>query len=1156
MQFTDEQKRAIYTKDCNLLVAAGAGSGKTAVLVERIINKVINDGIDIDKLLVVTFTNSAALEMRERLSERLFSEIDKNPKLYDQIKLLSKASITTIDSFCLRVVKDNFFKLGLDPNFRIAETSECEILKLEALEEMLEEKYESNDEDFINIFNNYASNKGDDNLRDLILKIFNFTRTCLNPDEWINQQVEKYDLKIFGNDFDNYLTNSEYGKLVLNYTKEQISNSINELKTLYNEISDSELALKYLDVINEDINNLNNLLNNCSSFDNAYISINNFEFARANSSRGTPEELKDKINDVRKAVKATINDDIKKKYFVSDSKDVLNEYNNIYINLKTIANLVIDFSRCFMNKKLEKNILDFNDIEHFALLLLTNNEEIANVYKDKFDEIMIDEYQDSNLIQENILNAISNNKMFMVGDVKQSIYRFRQARPDIFLNKYNTYVNASDDNQDEINKKILLFKNFRSNNNIIEQVNHIFKNIMSKDVGEIDYNSDEYLKFGADYYEHNGEKAELCLIETNIDDEEIIDGIDSNANLEAKFIAKKIKEIVNNKDIYDKDLKKYRKVKYRDIVILLRSTVGRIDALLEELSNKDIPVYSENGGDYFNNTEVQTILSLLRIIDNPIQDIPLVGVLRSQIGGFSIDELSSIRLSDRKSSFYEAMIKTLNQENDLSIKVNSFLEKLYRWRELSKDLSLWELISLIYEETGFIYFVSLFPDGYKRKANLKLLLERAERFEKTSFKGLFNFLKYIDNIKASSNDFGESKVIGENEDVVRIMSVHKSKGLEFPIVFLAATDKKFNFRDLSENIILDQELGFGVDVVDYDYRIRFPSISKWAISIKSKKESLSEEMRILYVALTRAREKLYVTGLVKEIDKAISKYSSPITRYKISNSNSMLDWIAYSIVNKISDWKINRIDYNSLIENDEEVTRNDNEYELDVSNAISYDEVDKQMNWKYKYEIATNLPNKVSISEIKRNAISMNEEVYNSTIPDLIKAPEFLNDQIETGAKYGTVLHETLQKLDFEDISKVQIFELLRKITDDDKLKESIYNKILNFSKTELFNDIKNAKKVYKETSFNLNLKAKEIYNVDSDEDIMIQGIIDLYFVDEDGNIVLVDYKTDNVDNEQELIKRYKVQLELYKRALEEILEKQVSKTIIYSFKFNKSILL
>ena len=1181
MKWTTEQEQAIYTKDCNLLVAAGAGSGKTAVLVERIINKIINDGVDIDRLLVVTFTNAAASEMRERIADRIYKEIENKPELQKQISLLGKASITTMHSFCLRVIRDNFFKVNLDPNFRIGDSTECELIKLEALEELLEEKYENDDEDFENLVNIYTSNKDDETLRNIILKIYNFIQSAPFPNKWLEEQTE-----IFNVEDDISAEDTPWGKLLMDYARDEINNGIEELKALELDIVDSPEASNYLITIQNDIQMLKALAEKCTTWDDMFNSIKNFEFDRLKSARGVDEEIKAQVTTTRDKVKDIVKKYLKDKVFLVDSETIKEDLRYLYDNLRGICQLVKAFDIKFKSKKLDKNLVDFNDIEHIALKLLSENEDISSLYREQFDEILVDEYQDSNMIQEYILGTISKNRMFMVGDVKQSIYRFRQARPDLFLSKYNSYPNVND-NLLSNSKKILLFKNFRSNENIIDATNYIFERIMSKEIGEIDYDEKEFLKFGAEYYGYNGEPTEINLLETknqneDFELEEDLD-IESNAQLEGKFIAHRIKELVGKLEIYDKKTGQKRLATYRDFVILLRSTVGSIDAFMEELNFANIPVYSDNTGGYFNNTEVQIIMALLKIIDNPIQDIPLIAVLRSQIGGFTSEELTEIRLIDRNSSYYEAMQKYAGQNNELSQKVLSFLTKVSEWRDKSKYMCLSELLWLLYNETGYYYYISLFPDGLQRQSNLKLLLERAEAYEKTSFKGLFNFLTYIDNIKESSGDMESCKIIGENEDVVRIMSIHKSKGLEFPVVFLAGTTKKFNYRELNENIIFHSELGFGADVINYDARIRYPSISKIALSQKIKSEVMSEEMRILYVAMTRAREKLIITALVPDIEKAYDKYSEPLTNYKISNATNFFDWIGTSVIEKKNDWLINKYSFEDIINleaSEDEIKNklakllNNNEAEFDIKvpsegkkigkkdiiNQIMLNldseanferkeikQIDNQMNWIYIHKLATGIPSKISITELKR--LENGEEAKQDIT--MIEKPDFMSEQIESGSKYGTLVHTALQKLDFNSINIESVVDTL---TDDVKIKKSIINKVKKFSNTKLFNEIKNAKKVFRETSFNLNLTAREVYGIDSDEAIMIQGIIDLYFIDNDDDIILVDYKTDNVQNGNELISRYKPQLDYYKRALEDITGKNVRKTIIYSLKLEEEI--
>ena len=751
----------------------------------------------------------------------------------------------------------------------------------------------------------------------------------------------------------------------------------------------------------------------------------------------------------------------------------------------------------------------------------------------------------------------------MVGDVKQSIYRFRQARPELFLEKYESYTDDLDSNSPE--KKILLFKNFRSNINIIDQANFIFKNIMSKAVGEIDYTETEYLKFGATYYLNEGTEAEINLIEKSSKEEleeNIEDDIEDKPQLEGRVIAKRISELVNNFDIYDKHTGKMRKAKYSDIVILLRATKGYANCFVEELAKMNIPAFADINTGYFENTEVQIILSLLKIIDNPYQDIPLIAVMRSQIGNFTPDELTEIRLIDKNTSYYEALQKSAGQGND---KVKAFIEKLDEWRERSKHINLDELIWSLYEETGYYNYISLLPDGAIRTANLKTLLDKATMYDKTSYRGLFNFITFLDNIKDSSGDLGSSKEIGENDNVVRIMSIHKSKGLEFPIVFLSGTSRKFNMRDMSNPIILHQDYGFGADVIDNDKRIYYSSVPKLALKLKSKKESMSEEMRILYVALTRAREKLIVTAMETDIGKKLDKWCKKNTQYAISSSNNFAEWICRTVISNNANWKINEWSYNDVLKLSK-IEEGETNYIYTLLQNIDknleftdeYKFIDSRLKFKYKYAYSTKIPNKVSVTELKR----LNEYddigtdlMSSQEINDMIEKPDFMNDRENKiiGTAYGTLVHNLMQRLDFENPN---IEKIIDSVDADEKTKQSLKRELENFLKSNLYEEVKRAKGIYKEAPFNLEVRAEDVYEIEDESKndiLMIQGIIDMYFENEEG-IVLVDYKTDRVDSELELIKRYKKQLDYYEEALAKLTNKKIVGKYIYSFSLKKAI--
>ena len=678
VKWTDEQLQAINEDRNNVLVAAAAGSGKTAVLVERIINKIINKNIDIDKILVVTFTNAAASEMRERILEAIYEKLEKNPEdvnLQKQINLLPKASICTIDSFCLDVVKNNFYEIGISPNFRIGDNTELELLKQETIEELFEEKYEVNDEKFLKLLETYSTYLSDDSLKNLILGIYNFIQSSPFPNDWLEEKVEEFNI---GNNIKLDFSNTVWGKIILENIKENVLDCKLKLEDILKSIKRFEELSKYINVIQIDINNMNKVLNS-NNWEELYNSIYSVSFEKWPVDRKVTLEEKNIAKDNRDKIKKQFSKAVE--IVNCNSEEANLDIIYMYDILNSIKELVFEFKEKLIKNKQEKNIADFSDVEHYALnILLKKNElgvyeptEVAKKYRKKFNEIAIDEYQDSNLVQEYILSSISNGKnMFMVGDVKQSIYKFRQACPELFLSKYENYEKAKD-NQEVSNLKgikIQLFKNFRSRANILDTTNLIFENIMSKKLGDIDYNEEEYLNLGANFEETEKEliatNTEIDIIENSkeIDDTEEDDAICSelneepieNTEIEAKYVARKIKELVDSqKVIYDKKAG-YRPITFKDIVILLRATTERANVFEKEISKFNMPVFSDTSSEYLDSIEIQTIMSLLKIIDNPIQDIPLVTVLRSFVGGFTDNELIQIRVeTNTNKTFYESM---------------------------------------------------------------------------------------------------------------------------------------------------------------------------------------------------------------------------------------------------------------------------------------------------------------------------------------------------------------------------------------------------------------------------------------------------------------------------------------------------------------------
>lgn len=825
--WTKEQQDAIYEKGSNILVAAAAGSGKTAVLVERIINKIIEDKIDIDKLLIVTFTNAAASEMRERVLDAIYKKLEDNPdddNLQRQITLLNKASICTIDSFCLEIVRNNFYELdNISPNFRIADTAEIELLKQEVIEDIFETKYEEENEDFAKLINTYTSYRDDTPLKELILKIYSYIQSNPFPEKWLNEKIEMFNLK---DDLENDFANTPWGKELLKEIDDELIDSLTSLETISNSLHCEPELEKFWQTIRNDIDMLQTLKNNLGVWNKAYEINQNLKFVTWPRQK-IDSEIKDNAKIERDEVKKKLSK-VLDKILICDSKQANEDIYDMYQILSKLEQIILEFGKEFSKRKRDKNIVDFNDIEHLALNILLKDEngkiiytEVAKRYQDKYVEIAIDEYQDSNLVQEYILNSVSNgNNIFMVGDVKQSIYKFRQAMPELFLDKYKKYKNKEHKKQED-NLKIQLFKNFRSRDNILKFTNIIFKDIMSSILGDIEYNEEEYLNLGADYPEISQDlKTEIDIInlveeqeielEQKQDDEqqeqqERIEDVE----LEAKFVAYKIKKLIDEKfQVWDRKKNTYRDIEYKDIVVLLRSTSNLAPLYEQEILAQDMPVFSDSSQEYLDSIEIQTIMSLLKIIDNPIQDIPLVTVLRSFIGKFSDDELVQIRLSDKYDDFYTCMKKaSIDVSNELKEKIERFLGKLENWRKEQEYLSLDELIWKIYMDTGFYNYVGLMPNGDLRQANLKMLFQKAKKYESANFKGLYNFINFIDKLQLSSGDLGSAKLIGENDNVIRIMSIHKSKGLEFPVVFLSSTGKQFNLMDLNQNLLLHQDMG-------------------------------------------------------------------------------------------------------------------------------------------------------------------------------------------------------------------------------------------------------------------------------------------------------------------------------------------------------------
>lgn len=1211
VKWTNEQLQAIQEKDSNILVAAAAGSGKTAVLVERIIHKIIDEQMDIDKILVVTFTNAAASEMRERILEAIYKKLEENPEnvhLQRQIILLNKASICTIHSFCLDVIHNHFYEIDLPSNFKIADTAEIDLLKQEVLDDLFEQKYTENDKDFIELLENYTNYRGDEALQELVLKIYKFIQSSPFPIKWLQEKLEL--LKIEDKD----ISQTIWGKLIIQAVEDDIQESIMQLETVKSKMALYPEMTKFYQKICEDLIILKDL-QNYNSWDELYIKLLNFNFSKWPVDKKVTNDLKEDSKEIRDKVKKHIKEKTAKLLSCSQEQAV-KDLKIITPILEKLANLVTEFTKNFAEKKKEKNCIDFNDIEHFALKILldenNNPTEVAKKYKEKFEEIAIDEYQDSNLVQEAILTSISKgNNIFMVGDVKQSIYKFRQARPELFLQKYDEYKNKEEKAQED-NLKIQLFRNFRSRQNILNITNLVFESIMSKELGDINYNENEYLNYGANYPEPEEIKnyagiAELDIIDLKEDesitafegeeDEEEQEKVEDDV-LEAKFVANKIQELLNSDYMVFDKKQGYRKIRPKDIVILLRATSNLSPIYEKELSDLELPVFSDTSGTYLDTVEIQTILSVLKIIDNPLQDIPLVVVLRSSICNFTDNDLITIRLTDRNCNFYEALIKTrIICDGDLKDKIESFLEKLEKWKSISQYMPLDEFIWQIYLDTGYYQYVGLLPNGAMRQANLKTLFEKAKQYEKASFKGLFNFIQFIDKLKKQNGDLASAKLIGENEDVIRIMSIHKSKGLEFPVVFLCNSHKKFNMQDLNDNILLHQDIGFGPTIMDATRKIKYSSIAKDAIKLKMKQETLSEEQRILYVALTRAKEKLYITGRSKDFTKYVQDKNKVLEMYESENikldaklmkkANSYLDWIMYvylfnqgrTIILKGESYILsdiitlnvsNKKDLLKTLAKEEVVEQIDLKEKIgqilknksDEENKKSEQALKELLEWKYDYIVDTTLPTKSSVTKIKQEKIKL-EEILKGIESEEVEykksyTPKFMQeDKKISNAEKGTLVHLCIQRLDerkdyeLKDIQNMILNLVEKEIITKNEADAIDVNLIYQYTKSQLFEELRQAKEVHKEQPFYINIPAKDVVSEaeNSKKNILVQGIIDLYYIDKNDNLVLIDFKTDYISNEpnakEKILEKYKVQLEIYKTALEQALGRKVNKTAI-----------
>lgn len=1230
VQWTKEQEEAIYKSGSDMLVAAAAGSGKTAVLVERIIQKLLDkeNPIDIDSLLVVTFTNASAQEMRNRIGEALEKALAENPTsihLKKQLSLLQRASISTLHSFCLDVVRKYAYLLEIDPAFRIADDLEMDLIKQDVLDELFEQWYgsETEQEAFFQVIDRFSGDRSDTEVENMILDIYQFAVQNPWPNFWLDELADVYNIPEEWSEAD-----FAWLQAMKKEAKSQLQAIQEEMQEALRIAMEPDGPYQYVETVEADLKEMQTALDLAeSSWDDLQAFFQKSTFVRLSGKKmDCNEEKKQQVKDLREGYKKQWNN-VRNKLFLRNLNGHMDDMRKLFPVIKQLTELVKQFKAKFTQYKREKAIVDFSDLEHLCLQILTDENskpghlvpsQAALDYQKQFTEVLVDEYQDTNLVQETILNMVTDQKgsgnMFMVGDVKQSIYRFRHAEPSLFIKKYKNFSNP-----DYPAVKIDLARNFRSREQVLAGANYIFRQILNEELGEVDYGEDAELIYGNKMYDElelKDPQPELVIIdqeakeEQNLSEEEEDYQDLQKAQLEGRLYAEKIKSWIGTNQqeplqVFDKETGRQRNAAYRDIVILMRSMTWA-PTIEDELKKQGIPVYAELSTGYFEAIEVKVMISMLKVIDNPRQDIPLASVLKSPIVGFNEEELATIRLEDKYGSFYDALKKYSKiNSTETANKAARFLEQLEKFRFASRQGALSELIWDIYRTTGYYDFVGGMPGGRQRQANLRALYDRARGYETTSFRGLFRFLRFIERMEERGDDLGTARALSEQEDVVRIMTIHKSKGLEFPIVILGAMHKEFNFRDLHEKYLLHKDKGMAVKYVDPVKRVIYPTLYYHVIEEEKRREMLAEEMRVLYVALTRAKEKLIMVGTVPSFAKKQKKWQKIInhpdwvlpTAFRKSQK-TYLDWVGAAlirhkhgdgvraeeigenvsedIINDPSTWKVSVIHASELANLEE--TQIDENAEL-KEKLVSWKPVEtkddawdhfvsERLSFTYPYKDAASLKAKQTVTELKRQRQLMDEyssdQLVRTYTPPIIKRPAFMQkEKTVTAAEKGTVMHTVMQHLPLKTgMDRHALEEFAEHLVEKEILTREEadmidFHSIEKFLETDLAQQmIDHASEIDREVPFNLVLPASTVYanwDNDTEEQVLLQGVIDCIIPYRDGWIIL-DYKTDAIEEKvtdqlkEKLMKRYETQLSLYRYALEQIWKQPVYKTYLYFF--------
>lgn len=1209
MNFTPDQQRVIDTTNKNILVSASAGSGKTAVLVARIMKKICEEQVDIDRLLIVTFTNAAASEMRERIHQALLDRIELDPEndhLHKQLVLLMNAHITTIHSFCLYLLKNHFEQVDMDPGFRMADEGEMKLLKSETLDELLEEAYTEGREEFLEMIEAMTSRKKDEGIKEQILQIYQFAMSYPWPEEWLEESASIYQCED--------LNKAEWVQYLIEDIKKTTGDLKEEIRQGIDICLRPEGPYMYEAALQSDVLLLDQVLE-ATTYEEMSQAVRSASFATLSRKRdeSVSEEAKEQVKALRDNVKKAFKE-IKEQYFYAEEEAIIQQMHQAGRLVKTMTDFTKEFGKRFSSAKREKALVDFNDLEHFAIdILMDENRqytEAAKELQEHFVEIMTDEYQDSNMVQEIILNAVSKipqggSNLFMVGDVKQGIYRFRLARPELFMEKHDRY--SLEEVEDSV--RIDLHKNFRSRKNVIKTVNFLFAQLMRKDFGNIQYDETEALFLGAEYQEKEGQDyaTELLVLDIPKEKEPLAEQEEyTKVELEARMIAKRIQQFVKEDYVYDKKKQEFRSAGYGDIVILLRTMQGYAEVITEVLKEYDIPTMVTSRTGYFASIEVQTVLNMLAVVDNPKQDIPLAAVLTSPMAGFTSQELAQIKSEFKESSFYEA-VESYGESGsikELQEKVKKFYGMLENIRKQVFYTPIHTLIQMILKETGYYHYVMAMPGGKQRRGNLDMLIEKALSYEQTSYSGLFSFLRYMEQLKKYDVDFGEA---ASGEDVinsVRIMSIHKSKGLEFPICILAGTYKNFNLQDTRARLCMDFDYGIGMDCYQVQQRVKTPTLFKKVLARKQRQETVAEELRVLYVALTRAEEKLVITSVCEDFQKMLQGYSGIATRkenalsfYGISKSLSYFQWLIQALYRHASMKEIREAagvsagTIRDLYEQDMEckvmvsgleqvmddtaleLLKNQQDREAfsipieDVENhKETYERIKEKFAASYPHELHENIRSKVSVSEIKLKALE--EEETAEPVENIFEThskepyiPEFMRQQVEEagGTMRGNAYHKFMELTAHRAITgREELEQVKAELIEQGRISEEwvkLLNnkKLLEFYNSDLAKRMRKAYeqgKLWREQPFLMGRDVSEIYQKEGysePETILVQGIIDAFFEEED-KLVLVDYKTDRVQNPSELVQRYKAQIVQYANALVSLKNKEIKDAMLYSF--------